>query len=317
MPTLRKDPIDGSWVVVAAERDRRPNVTDDGRCPFCRGHEAETEPSILEIGEPWQVRVVANRFPAVRHTGSPDTRAAGPYEELDSVGAHEVIVESATHVHDLADLDIDQIERVLQAWATRLRELRRDPRFKCAIVFKNHGQRAGATVEHAHSQLIALPTLFTRLSDELDGARAYQRTRNSSLFDDLLAHELDERERVVFENDEIVVLAPFASRSPFELWLLPRRGEAWYENADVRTVRCLAEALRTVCRKLNVALDHPPYNLLLHSAPFTDEDMSHFTWHLELAPALTTTAGFERGTGLYINPTPPEDAARQLRDIEV
>ncbi len=326
MPTLRKDPIGGRWVIIATERNKRPSDYGESVrspqaefCPFCAGNEDATPPPIAEerTGDGWDVRVVPNKFPALRSEGEITRRGEGIYDEMSGIGAHEVIIECPEHISDIAELDTAQIEKVLRVWADRLRELRQDPRLRCAIVFKNHGAQAGASLEHAHSQLIALPIVPKRLAEELEGAKKYQEFRDRCVFDDILQQELDSEERLVYQNEDIVVIAPYASRFPFELWFLPRRGEPWYEHADLRTYHCLAEALQVVCRKLNRALDHPPYNLMLHSAPFTDEDMSHFTWHLELIPTLTKVAGFEWGTGFYINPTPPEEAAKHLRDMDI
>ncbi len=326
MPTLRKDPIGGRWVIIATERSKRPRdyqttaVLQEGDfCPFCRGNEDSTPPSIVEYPgkDGWSVRVVPNKYPALRVEGEVSRRGVGVYDELSGIGAHEVIIESADHCTDLAELPVTQIEQVLRAWRDRIRDLRNDSRLECSIVFKNHGAQAGASLEHAHSQLIALPIVPKRLQEELEGARKYQQFRDRNVFIDIVEQETRTGERLVYENEDIVVIAPYASRFPFELWLLPRHHEPWYENAQARTYFNLADALSVVCRKLNKALDRPPYNLMLHSAPYTNEDMSHFQWHLELIPTLTKVAGFEWGTGFYINPTPPEDAARHLREIEI
>lgn len=326
MPTLRKDPIGGRWVIIATERSKRPSdyqttaVSNDADfCPFCAGNEEATPPAIVEYAgeQHWHVRVIPNKFPALRVEGQIERRGVGMFDEMTGIGAHEVIIETPEHIIDFADLPVPQLERVLRAWRDRIRDLRNDPRLKCAIVFKNHGQQAGASLEHAHSQLIALPIVPSRLQEELDGARRYFEFRERCVFLDIIEQELQAKERLVYENEDIVVIAPYASRFPFELWFLPRRHEPWYESAQARTYSSLADALSVVCRKLNRALDHPPYNLMLHSAPYVAEDMPHFQWHLELIPTLTKVAGFEWGTGFYINPTPPEDAARHLREIEI
>lgn len=326
MPTLRKDPIGDRWVIIATERSKRPSDYAEtvrapraSFCPFCKGNEDATGQAVLQIDGPdgWAVRIVPNKFGAVHPEGDVQVVGDALQTAMPGFGVHDVIIESPDHVVDFADLDEAQLERVLQAWASRLRTLRDDSRVVSAVVFKNHGAQAGASLEHAHSQLIALPIVPKRLQEEITGARAYFERHGSRVYDDIVTRETETGERLVYQNDEIVVIAPYASRFPFELWFLPRRGQPWYEHADLQTHRCLAEALRIVCRKLNRALDHPPYNLMLHSAPFADEDVSHFAWHLELIPTLTKVAGFEWGTGFYINPTPPEDAARHLREIEI
>lgn len=327
MSSLRKDPVVDRWVIIASERSKRPSEHFDSLeepsseyCPFCRGHEEATLEPVLEYpgddGQ-WAVRVVPNRYPALRRDATDHHSGDGLFVERDGLGVHEVIIEAAEHACDFVDLSVDQLHRVMLAWRDRLRDLRDEPRLACVLVFKNHGAEAGATIAHAHSQLIGLPMVPAQLSDKINGARSYFERTGREVFADIVARELDSGARLVYQNDHIAVLAPWASRFPFELALLPRRPQPWYEDADDETYRSLAEAFRVVCGKLNRALEHPPYNLVLHSAPYTEDDMSFFRWHIELIPTLTKVAGFEWSSGYYVNPTPPEEAARHLRDIEL
>jgi UDPglucose--hexose-1-phosphate uridylyltransferase len=327
MPSLRKDPISGRWVIIATERSKRPSdfrVTIERPqadfCPFCAGNESATPPAIRtwngDDGQ-WKVRVIPNKYPALKVEGEVEKWGDGIYDAMSGIGAHEVIIESNEHVPDLHALETEHIALVFETWQERLLDLRNDARIRSAVVFKNHGVQAGASLEHAHSQLIALPLVPRRLQHELDGALAYYDFKQRCAFCDMLDQELAGRERVVYENDHVVAIAPYASRFPFELWFLPRRHEPWYESAQRRELASLADALSVVTRKLDKALDRPPFNLVLHSAPFVDDEMSHFHWHIELIPTLTKVAGFEWGTGFYINPTPPEEAARHLREISV
>lgn len=328
MPMLRKDPISGRWVIIATERAKRPREYERQEadlggdfCPFCAGNEHSTPPALSEYpdhGDDWQVRVVPNKFPALETRGEPTPETLGPYEVLEGVGAHEVIIESADHITDISSLSDDQLATVLRAWKERIETLRGDDRLACAVVFKNRGALAGASLEHAHSQLIGLPVIPKRLSEELDGAERYRDEHDECVFCELLAHETGARDRIVCENEDFVVFAPFASRFPFELCMLPREHRAWYEEESDERLAGLAALMKSAIKKLNRALDHPPFNLMLHSAPFPGgKDWSHFHWHFELIPKLTKVAGFEWGTGFYINPTPPEVAARHLRDIEL
>lgn len=327
MPSLRKEPITGNWVIIATERSKRPSdfhVTverpEADFCPFCRGNEKATPAAIRTWpadSDEWDIRVIPNKYPALKVEGDVEKWGDGIFDAMSGIGAHEVIIEASDHVVDLHELPVEQIAAVFEAWRERLLDLKRDSRLKSAVVFKNHGVQAGASLEHAHSQLIALPVVPTRLQQQLDGARKYYDFRERCVFCDILDQELDDRRRVVFENKHIVVIAPYAARFPFELWFLPRRHEAWYENGAEAELRSLAEAIQVVTRKLDRALDRPPFNLVLHSAPFVDDEMDHFHWHLELIPTLTKIAGFEWGTGFHINPTPPEEAAQHLRDIDV
>ncbi len=325
MPSLRKDPISGRWVIIATERSKRPSdfhVTVEKPsadfCPFCKGNESATPPAIRSWNDKngdWSVRVIPNKYPALKVEGSVEKWGEGMFDAMSGVGAHEVIIESSSHVTDLHQLDTAHVALVFEAWQERLIDLRKDERLKSAVVFKNHGVQAGASLEHAHSQVIALPVVPRRLENELEGSKAYYEFRDRCAFCDLLEQELSARERIVYENPDIVVVAPYASRFPFELWFLPRRHEPWYEGAGRKELSSLADAVRVVTQKLDKALDRPPFNLVLHSAPFVDGEMDHFHWHVELIPTLTKVAGFEWGTGFYINPTPPEEAAQHLREI--
>jgi UDPglucose--hexose-1-phosphate uridylyltransferase len=331
---LRKDPVAGRWVIIASERAKRPHDYQvdaenlkGGFCPFCAGNEDSTPKSVAQYTSDghsddsdtdWSVRVVPNKFPALSSTGTPSSHRDGVFESLEGVGAHEVIIEAPEHVVDLAELPTAHIATVLRAWKDRIVSLRQDERLECAVVFKNHGAAAGASLEHAHSQLIALPIIPKRLSEELVGSQRYHLANDSCVYCDIIAQEFDQDVRVVAANEHVVALTPFASRFPFELWILPREHEPWYENAEDELFKSVASVLKQVLQKLNRALDSPPFNLMLHSAPFPgSEDLSHYHWHLELIPKLTKVAGFEWGTGFYINPTPPESAAEHLRDIDI
>ena len=330
MPELRKDPITGRWVIISTDRARRP--TDFVReraafpasriCPFCPGMETKTPPEILayrESGQPnspgWLLRVVANKFPALRVEGDLNKQGEGLYDRMNGVGAHEVIVETPEHNTSLSQMSEKQVADVFFAFRDRMIDLRRDVRLRYVIAFKNHGAAAGATFEHPHSQLIALPVVPKRVQEELEGARRYYSFRERCIYCDILQQELQGRERIVFESDHFIVIAPFASRFPFESWIVPRRHNAHFEVAEPAVIQNLGWVARTVLRKIDKALEQPPYNFMLHTAPLQEGPLDHYHWHLEVIPKLTKVAGFEWGTGFYINPTPPEEAAQFLRDI--
>lgn len=333
MSELRKDPIVDRWVIVAPDRARRPlDVTAPqttprgaGICPFCPGHEAKTPPELWSWrpdgsrrdGPGWMLRVFPNKFPALTIEGGLDPEGHGVYDRMNGVGAHEVVVETPDHDRRLADLRPDELELVLASWRDRINDLKRDRRFRYVMVFKNEGAQAGATLEHSHSQLIALPTIPKTVSDEMAGARAYHAYKERCVFCDIVRQESRERTRLVFENAEFLVVEPYASRFPFETWLLPRRHRASYELCQRNELLGLANALGTTLRRLRRALDDPPYNFMLHTSPFTAEDSAHYHWHIEIMPTLARVAGFEWGSGFYINTTPPEEAARFLRELDV
>lgn len=332
MPELRKDPIVGRWVIISTERARRPleythetaPAIKPGFCPFCPGSEDKTPQEVFAFrdrgaapnGASWLVRVVPNRFPALKIEGGLDRQGEGLYDKMNGIGAHEVIIETPRHDLNLCELEEEQIERVLLAYRERIIDLRRDTRFRYVMVFKNHGAAAGASLEHTHSQLIALPVVPINVAESMRGARHYFEYKERCIYCDIVKQEISDGRRVIYENSAFVVVAPFAPKQPFETWILPKAHHAAFEESPQVAFRSLANALRTALRKINVALDNPPYNFMLLTAPFADHNAQHYHWHIEIMPTLTKVAGFEWGSGFYINPTPPEDAAAFLRELE-
>lgn len=329
MPELRKDPITGRWVVIATDRARRPS--DFSResvppptmryCPLCYGGEQKTPPEVLAFrqgGAPnqpgWSVRVVPNKFPVLGIEGDLNRQGEGIYDKMNGVGAHEVIVETPDHKATIPEMPEKQIEEVLWAYRDRINDLKRDRRFRYIVIFKNYGESAGATLEHPHSQLIALPVIPKRVREELDGAKVYYEFKERCIYCDIVRHESQAGARMVTETDRFVVMAPYAPRFPFETWIVPKRHESHFEDAEPGALQNLAWVLRSTLRKIDKVLEHPPYNMVLHGAPLQEPELAHYHWHIELIPKLTKVAGFEWGTGIYINPTPPEESARFLRD---
>ncbi len=326
MPELRKDPVVDRWVIIAPERADRPNALlrpqperDGEACPFCPGNESMTPPEVLVhpgAAGRWSVRVVPNRYPALRTEIQMSRAGNGLFDSTAGVGAHEVVIETEQHFQTLADLPVPQIESVFTAWRERMVDLSRDLRLKALFAFKNQGAPAGATLPHAHSQLVALPFVPPALAEELRGARRHFDDKERCIFCDILAQELRDQERVVLETEAAVALSPYAARSPFETWVFLREHRSSFESATGQELRSVADALRTVLRKIDVALDRPAYNLLLHTMPLREARNDWYHWHLELKPVLTLQAGFEWASGCYINPTPPEEAAGFLRQTE-
>ncbi len=337
MPELRKDPIVGRWVIMATERARRPSdfppqppeMSDSSKNPFAEGNEGLTPPEIFSFRAPhskadtpgWQVRVVPNRFPALRIEGELGKEGQGIYDKMNGVGAHEVIIETPHPEQLLEQQPVEGIARVLEAYRIRVADLLRDPRFRYVMIFKNHGRQAGASISHPHSQLIATPVTPKRVKEKLVGAMQYYSYKDRSIFEDVLKQELREGQRLVYENAGFVTFCPFASRFPFEMMILPRRQTAYYQDIQPDEILLLADALKVSLMKLSKALNQPQYNFIITTGPARyahhgywgtiDHD---FRWHVEILPRLTLIAGFEVGTGFYINPTLPEDAAKFLRE---
>jgi len=333
MPELRKDPVTGRWVIVSTERRKRPSdfrfepSTAVGReyCPFCPGRENLTPPEVLAYRQNgsapnapgWDLRVVPNKFPALQVEGTLDREGEGMFDRMNGIGAHEVIIETTDHDKTLASMSEPEIERVLWAFRERVADLKQDRRLRYILIFKNHGAAAGATIEHTHSQLIALPIVPDFVREEIDGARRHFVAKERCVFCDIVHQELAAGRRIIQENADIVALAPYAPRFPFETWLLPRRHASRYEDAPRHEYEGLARLLKAVLMRINRALESPPYNLIIHSAPFSEETADFYHWHVEVMPKLTKVAGFEWGTGFYINPTSPEEATRVLRAVRV
>jgi UDPglucose--hexose-1-phosphate uridylyltransferase len=330
MPELRKDPIVGRWVIMSTERSKRPSdfnksreVRKGGPCVFCFGMEHQTPLEVLSYrdhgsapNEPgWRVRAVPNKFPALRIEGPPGRRGVGLYDMMNGIGAHEVIIETPDHDRSMADLDPHAIEEVLWAYRDRVLDLSRDERFRYALIFKNHGADAGASLEHPHSQLIALPIIPLNVQQELRGAMEHYQHKERCIFCDVVSQELQDKTRVVADNDSFVAVCPFAARFPFELLIVPKAHSSHFEYSTAAEYRALAQMLKVTLGALKDGLADPPFNYIIHSAPLREAESKHFHWHLEITPALTKVAGFEVGTGFYINPVPPEDAAAHLRAL--
>jgi len=329
LPELRKDPITGRWVTIATDRAKRP--TDFVRqtvsprntkvCPFDYGNEHKTPPELLayrnsggrdEAG--WRVRVIPNKFPILGIEGELKREGEGMYDKMNGIGAHEVIIETPDHAASLSDMPEKQVEEVFWAFRERVNDLKKDRRFRCILLFRNHGEPAGATLEHPHSQLIALPVIPERIREEVEGSKQFYDFKERCIYCDIIREETSSGVRLVTETDRFTVIEPYAPRFPFETWILPKRHESHFEDSDAATLANLAWIVRTTLRKIDKVLERPPYNLILHSAPVQESSMPYYHWHLEIIPKLTKVAGFEWGSGFYVNPTPPEESAKFLRD---
>jgi len=333
MPELRRDPIVGRWVIISSERAHRltdfrqvlPPMPPQPLCPLCPGNEAQTPREILAYrasgGAPntpgWNVRVVPNKFPALQIEGEVAREGVGLYDRMNGVGAHEVIVESPDHKASLAGLSEKHLEDVFWAYRDRILDLRKDSRLRYILIFKNHGAAAGATLEHTHSQLIALPIVPTSVLDEIDGCRAHYQDKERCIYCDIIHQEIADRSRVVGENAEFLSIAPYAPRFPFEVWVLPKKHTSYFEESQKFQFESLARIFSDTLRRLDRALGSPPYNFILHTSPLHEKTGEFYHWHIEVMPKLSQVAGFEWGTGFYINPVPPEEAAAFLRDAEI
>jgi UDPglucose--hexose-1-phosphate uridylyltransferase len=342
MPELRHDPIQKRWVIIASERGRRPSdfhvqseKVQTSFCPFCRGNEDKTPPEIWAIrpngtrpNTPgWEVRVVSNKYPALMIEGDLDRKGIGIYDQMNGIGAHEVVIEGPEHDVDLADQTVEHLTKILQAYRERLADLEHDIRFRYVLIFKNYGISAGASLGHPHTQLIATPVTPRTVSIELDSAREHYAVKERCLFCDIIQQELEQDKRVVSTEEGYLVSTPFASRFPFELLITPIEHQHDFGQLTDAHLARLAVVMKNTLWRLKQALNDPPYNFIVHTSPnmlARGRRPGHwqtlpydYHWHIEIIPRLTRMAGFEWGTGFYINPTPPEDAAHFLREIKV
>ena len=332
MPELRKDPITGRWVIIAPDRAKRPNdfeapVTRPAEtfCPFCEGNESASPAEIvayrnhgsLPNGPGWRVRCVPNKFPALQIEGQVESRGVGMYDVMQGIGAHEVILDCPQHERRFSALPPQQIREVLWMYHDRLVDLKRDRRLIHPLVFKNEGHLAGASLEHSHSQLIVTPVVPIQVQEEMRGAKDFFGWRGRCIFCDMIRQEIDATARIVLESPSFLVFCPFASRFPFEMWVVPKKHRSHYETVQEADVEELAHVLKSTLQKLEVALDDPPYNYILHTSPFDTHELKYYHWHLEIIPRLTGIAGFEWGSGFYINSVLPEEAGKFLRQSEV
>ena len=343
MPELRRDPIIGRWVIIATERAKRPSdflvaeedpSSHQGKCPFCEGNESLTPPEIYSIrkkdtkpnAKGWSIRIVPSIAPFLSTKGDLDRHGHGMYDLMNGVGAHEVIVATPNHDPSTFIKDLSQIENLTRAVIARMRELKKDQRLKYVLLFKNHGRVAGGSnLGHQHLQLIATPATPKRVKEELVGSRLYFDYKDRCIFCDMIRQELNENKRVFLEVDGFVSINPYCSRFPFETWVLPKKHSCDFDTMDEEEIKNYSKAFQLTMIKLSKVLGDFPYNIVLHIAPFRrrrkkgywETIKEDYHWHIEIMPRLTQVAGFEWGSGFYINPTSPEEACKYLKEAKV
>lgn len=342
MSEFRWDPLKNNWAIIASGESRRPQdflqpqqENEATACPFCSGNEQKTaaeiyayRPDMSLPNQPgWQVRVIPNKFPALRIEGELDNQAEGLYDRMNGIGAHEVIIETPDHDQCLGDLPVEHIAEILKAYRARILDLRKDSRFRYIFIFKNYGLEAAARIAHSHSQLIALPLIPPMAAAKLNSSRAHYQTKKRCLICDLIKQERTAKVRIIRDDGNYIVYAPYAARFPFELMIAPLEHCHDFTQQSDQQLLLLAAALRTTLLQLRVVLKRPPYSFILHNAPpmhlrwgcsdYWASFPADHHWHIELVPKLTRVAGFEWGSGFHFNPTPPEEAANFLRHADL
>lgn len=340
MAELRKDPITGRWVIIATERSKRPgsyhvekdpSYTKAEKCPFCEGHENMTPPEVYAMrgayskpnAPTWKVRVVPNKYPALDMDVRFESLSEDFFMTMKGYGAHEVVIETPHHKKEANEQSVEEIKNWIQALQDRTKFLYTEKKFNYVLIFKNKGRAAGASLSHPHHQLIATPVTPKRVKEELVGASEYFKSTQRCVFCDIIKEEIAAKTRIVCENDDFVAFCPHASRFPFETWILPKEHCIDFYDEKVES-DTLAAIMKETLKRLSKAIGEPEYNYVVHAAPNRIPREGYWTtidrdyhWHIEMFPRLIKTAGFEWGTGFYINPTPPEQAAKFMREIKM
>jgi UDPglucose--hexose-1-phosphate uridylyltransferase len=318
-------------VIIANERAKRPKELISQKppqalahfvatCPFCPGNEDKTPPEVMRVpangSGPWQVRVVPNKFSALAREAQPTRTIHRSRRSIGGFGVHDVIVETPDHSQLTAMLDDAHVANVLRAYKSRYDELSLDPRIAQVIIFKNHGIDAGTSLEHPHSQLIATPVISSQVRGRFQIALQHYDDYGICIFCQMIEEELAEEDRVVLETQHFVVFEPFASSTPFATHIFPRRHMASFGDISAAEVNDLARVLRKVLGKLYHGLGNPDFNYTVRSAPAELHEVKYFHWYLSVIPRLSRVAGFELGSGMFINSVPPESAAEFLRNVK-
>ena len=335
MPQLRQNPATKEWVIIATERAKRPEEflmpeekeSPDVKitCPFCPGNESLTPDEIFAFrtygtkpGTPgWWIRVIPNKYPAFLPVGEVKRMKFEDYfRYMDGVGSHEIVIESPDHDRSIATMEQKQVEEIFMAFRERYAALKKDPRFEMILIFKNHGREAGTSIRHPHSQIVATPITPNHIRHYIEEAMRYFDDNGECVYCQILKKDLT-KERLILETDNFIAFVPFAAKSPFEMWVLPKKHCSSYERISVMDIKELGFIMRQTLGKLNKALNNPAYNFMILSAPCHEEDLEYFHWHIQIVPRVAQVAGFELGSGIYINTVIPEEAAKFLRETKI
>ena len=327
MADLRREPITRMWVVVTTDDPKGPSdylpfkppyqpQEAEGLCPFCPGHEEMTPRETLMLsgeGGGWAVRVIPNKFPFFHIEGGFDRRPEGMYDVMEAIGAHEIVVETPDHKQNFASMDTQQIEKILRAYRERLKDLEKDRRFQQFLILKNY---PGVFNRHPHSHIIAMPVIPRRIDEEIYGALDYYQRKERCIFCDIIKEEISMKKRVILETVHFLVFSPFASRYPFETWIIPKKHAPDFHHIQEEGIEDLSVAIQSLFLRFHKLLSDPPYSLAFHTSPVQSGfHRSEYHWHIETRLRIGLREGFEWGTGFFVNPTPPEDAAAFLREM--
>jgi UDPglucose--hexose-1-phosphate uridylyltransferase len=330
MSEFRQNKATKEWVIIAAGRGKRPSdfVKDQVKrptppphrddCPFCKGNEKMTPPSVYQVpnNDDWKIRVIPNKFAALQPDSGITRSHAGSFLSAKGYGVAEVIVETPEHDKTIATMPLSDVAGVVRAYRQREIEISKDHNINLVTIFRNHGPKAGTSLEHPHSQIIATPIVPPHVRNPIEQSVLHYDKYGSCVYCDILDEERRQKERVVVSTDNFTVICPWAARTPFETRIYPKRHMASFMLIDDDEIEELAWVLKTVLAKMYISLDNPDYNYVVRSAPIGDENVRYFHWYIVIIPKITTPAGFEIGSGIYINSVAPEDSAKFLRETK-
>ncbi|MEE4311527.1 MAG: DUF4931 domain-containing protein [candidate division KSB1 bacterium] len=336
MNQLRRDPVTGRWVIIVMnELDIDKLVAGNPRekfnhtnCQFCEGQESKTPNEIMAVrdngsrkdGPEWRIRVIPDKEPVLQIYGDINSRGVGMYDVIDGIGAHEIVIETPRHNETWVDLSESQIAEILEVFQKRIIDLKKDERFRYILVHKNYGEEVGATARHSYSFIIGSPITPKRVKDELMNAWQHYNYKERCLFCDIIHQEIRDKERLIIDDGTFIAFSPFASRRPFEAWILPRRHETFFEQS--KDIKPLASVIKQMIYKIHKCLKEPDYYLEIHSGPnliagkrrgYWQTLVKDYHWHIEIMPRLKSYTSMETGSGFPINSVPPEEAAKILR----
>jgi UDPglucose--hexose-1-phosphate uridylyltransferase len=331
MSELRQNLITRDWVIIATDRAKRPDQFANPKqlvaglpphrpdCPFCVGNEEDGTLETFRLCDRtgWKVRAIRNKYPALSPTTERMRISSGIHRTMSGMGVHEVIVEHPRHDLTTALLSIEDVANILFVYRERYLEIRKYPHIETIIIFKNHGESAGTSLEHPHSQIAATPVVPSQVRNRIDEAVRYFDDTGDCLFCRTLEDELAAGERVIFESKHFVAFIPFAALSPFHIWIFPRRHSSSFDDITDPEITDLAYTLKTVLAKLYYGLNNPDYNYSIRSVPTTEQGTKYFHWYVAIIPRVSKQAGFELGSGMFINTALPEESAEFLRSIVI
>ncbi len=332
MPELRQNMVTDEWVIIATERAKRPDdfihpsshetielePPLDQSCPFCPGNEElDLEVERMPETKRWQTRVVQNKFPALSRVGEIKHSYNGGNRSITGIGHHEIIVDHPRHNTTWGLMTAEEIKAVLETFFRCGWRIREDPRIKQIIYFKNHGEQAGASLKHPHSQIMALPIIPSHIWQRIERARRYYEDTGEAVMHAMMRNELRNGQRIVTLGDHFVAFVLYAAANPFHIWIIPHQRCISFLDSKPAQIDELAQVLRDVLRRLYIGLRDPGYNLIIRSAPEENFGEKYLQWYITIVPRLSQAAGFELGSGMFINPALPEESAEFLRNIKI